>query len=437
MGFFLEKRNYNGRKTKLEKNMKNSKAKPGDFVEISLMKTSYRGILLESPESGTLLLKLDSGYNIGLRKKEINEIKILKKAEEKKEDFELKRDKEKPNIAVVMTGGTISSELDVKTGAVKWLTSPEKLFRFYPEIFKLVNVSRVEVPFMKGSEYMNSKDWKKLSRIVFNLLKDSNIKGIIITHGTDTLHYTAAALSFFLKQLNKPVVLTYSQRSTDRASSDASLNLQAAALAAISDINEVVVVGHATTNDDSCFVLRGTKTRKLHSSKRDAFKPVNVKPIAKIMGNDLIPISSYRNEKGSPKLDNKFEDKVALVKLYPGQNSDILNYYSRKKYKGIVLELFGLGHVPGKEWISKLKELQKKGIVICATAQTIYGRLDPLVYSAGRELMRSGILFLEDMLAETALVKLGYVLGKTKDKEEIQKLMLENMAGEFNDRLEE
>lgn len=432
--------------------MEKTKAKPqaGDLIEVSLIKHSYRGIFLETPEDekGIILLKLGSGYNIGLNKKDIIDIRILKKSEEKEtpeEKGKIKKDNEKPNIAMIMTGGTISSQLDPKTGAVKWLTNPEKLFKFYPEIFEKANISKVEVPFMKGSENLSFREWQKIARAAVKLLNDSNIRGIIITHGTDTLHYTAAALSFFLKNLNKPVVLTYSQRSTDRASSDASLNLACAATAALSDMAEVVIVGHASSDDDYCYALRGTKTRKLHSSRRDAFKPVNTGPIAKITRDTFIPLSDYkRGGKGKVKADTMFEEKVALIKFYPGQDPDILEYYRKKGYKGIVIEMLGLGHVATSEsrksWVSKIKEIQKKGVVVCAAAQTIYGRLDPLVYSTGRELLNSGVIYLEDMLAETAPVKLGWVLGHkewTKSKEEVRKKMLENISGEFSDRLED
>lgn len=421
----------------LASSSKLGQAKPGDMIKLSLVKKEYKGTLLEShDEKGIVLLKLDSGYNIGINKKDILEIKVLKKAIEKKEEPELKKDREKPNIAIVVTGGTISSELDPKTGAVKSLTSPEKLFRFYPGIFRKANLLKVEVPFMKSSENITFHDLQKIARTAARLLNDSNIRGIIITHGTDTLHYTSAALSFFLQNLNKPVVLTYSQRSIDRASSDAALNLECSAIAALSDIAEVIVVGHATIDDDYCYALRGTKTRKLHSSRRDAFKPVNAGPLAKITKESFIPLSNYRTRiKGKVKTDLKFEKKVALVKVYPSQTPEILDYYLRKKYKGIVLELFGLGHVPGKNWIKKLKEIRRKGVVVCAAAQTIYGRLDPLVYSNGRELLKSGLIFLEDMLAETALVKLGWVLGHKDWKNKVKEKMLENIAGEFSDML--
>jgi len=422
--------------------VKNLTATSGDYVEVHLTRKIYEGFLLESPEDekGIVLLKLDSGYNIGFNRKDVLEIKLVKKATEFKEEIDIKRDSSKPNIAMIITGGTIAARLNPRKGGVDWLTSPESLFKFYPELFNKINLVKVEVPFMKASEDMDFKDWQKLARVAEKLLNDSNIKGILITHGTDFLHYTSAALSFFLRDLNKPVVLTYSQRSIDRASSDANLNLQCATLAAISDIAEVMLVGHASSSDDFCYAMPGTKVRKLHSSKRDAFKVVNSKPFAKIFSDKIEILSDYHSRKKTKvKLDINFEEKVALVKIYPGQDPDILDYYIKKKYKGVVLEMGGLGHAPTKrarkQWTKKLKEVQKKGLVVCAAAQTIYGRLDPLVYSNGRELLSTGIIYLEDMLAETALVKLGWVLGHKNWN--VKEKMLENIAGEINGRLKE
>jgi glutamyl-tRNA(Gln) amidotransferase subunit D len=373
-------------------------------------------------------------------------IVVLKKSkEEKTESFELKHDNAKKNIAIVITGGTIAARLNPRKGGVDWLTSPEDLFKFYPELFEKVNVSRVEIPFMKASEDMDFKDWQKIAKVVVKLLNDSNIQGVIITHGTDFLHYTSAALSFFIKNLNKPVVLTYSQRSIDRASSDANLNLQCASLVAISDMAEVSLVGHASSNDDYCYAMPGTKVRKLHTSRRDAFKVINGKPFAKIFPDRIERISEWKlRNKNKAKLDSYFEEKVALLKVYPGQNADILDYYFKQKYKGIILELSGLGHAPTKRarnsWTSKLKEIQNKGIVICGVSQCINGRVDPLVYSNGRETLGTGVIYLEDMLAETAFVKLGWVLGHEewkKNKKLVREKMLENFAGELNPRLEE
>jgi len=420
-----------------------STANFGDLVEVHLTKIIYEGTLLESPEDekGIILLKLGAGYNVGFNKKDVLEIKVLKKfKEDKKELFEIKKSSEKPNIAIIMTGGTIVNRYNSKTGGVSPLTKPEELFKFYPELFEIVNVSKIEVPFMKASEDMDFKDWQKLAKIAENYLNDSNIKGVIVAHGTDTLHYTSAALSFFLGKLNKPVVLTYSQRSSDRASSDAALNLKCSALAAISDIAEVMLVGHGSTNDDFCYAMPGTKVRKLHSSKRGAFKVVNAEPFAKIFPNriEILREHNQRNNK-KVKLDLKFEEKVALIKFYPGQDPDILNYYLKNKYKGIIIEATGLGHVPAltskNSWISTLKEIISKGIFVGITTQCIFGRVDPYVYSNLRELHKTGAIFLEDMLAETAFVKLGWVLGHPEWN--IKEKMLENISGELNERLEE
>jgi len=422
-------------------------AQPGDYVEVHQTHKIYEGILLESPEDekGIVLLKLGNGYNIGLIKKDVQEIKLKKKAKDIEEKFEIKKDNSKPSIAIIITGGTIASKLDSKTGGVKWLTNPENLFKIYPELFEKVNVAKVEVPFMKGSEDMDFKDWQKIAKTAESLLNDSNIQGVLITHGTDTLHYTSAALSFMLRDLNKPVVLTYSQRSIDRASSDANLNLQCAALTCISDIAEVVLVGHSSINDNYCNVLRGTKVRKMHSSKRDAFQPVNTKPIARVFKDKIEILEKHKlRGKGKFKLDTKFEEKVGLLKFYPGQDSSILDYYLKNGYKGLVIEMTGLGHVATNgsrnAWTKKLKEIQEKGLIVCATAQTIFGRLDPLVYSNGRELLETGVIYLEDMLSETAFVKLGWVLGHdewAKNKELVKQKMLENISGELNNRLEE
>ena len=180
--------------------MKNTNAQPGDFVEVHLTKLIYEGTLLESPkdERGVVLLKLDSGYNVGIKSKDILEIKLLKKFDEKKEEkFELQKNKEKPNIAMIVTGGTIAARLNPRKGGVDWLDKPESLFKFYPELFEKVNVVKVEIPFMKASEDMDYKDWQKIAKTAEKLLNDTEIKGIIVTHGTDFFHYTSSALRIF------------------------------------------------------------------------------------------------------------------------------------------------------------------------------------------------------------------------------------------------
>ncbi|MBT4165436.1 Glu-tRNA(Gln) amidotransferase subunit GatD [archaeon] len=416
------------------------KPEPGDKVEITLENGKEIGVLLESHDRGVLLLKLGSGYNLGFKKEDVSEIVVLEKGGVVKVDEEFKISGKKPVIDFILTGGTISSKLDASTGGVKDLTDANELFKLYPEIFELCDV-RIKTPFMKASENMDSKDWARIAKLVGKSLNDSSVKGVIVSHGTDFLHYTSSALSFMLGKLNKPVVLTYSQRSSDRGSSDSRLNLICSAHVALSDVAEVSLVGHASSDDDYCYVLRGTKVRKMHTSRRDTFRPVNCKPLAKVWGDGKMEVVSEYNKRGKGKIevDSLFDDRVALMKFYPGQSPKILDYY-RKNYRGIVVEMSGLGHVitEGKNnWLPKLKEVIGKGLFVYAVPQTLYGRLDPYVYSAGRKLQDVGVVFLNDILPETGLVKLGWVLGHKMWRGSVatKRKMLENVSGEFNDRL--
>jgi len=415
----------------------------GDKVKISTVKEDIEGTLLESSDSSLVLIKLKSGYNIGIKKEEITNIELIQAKKEKKQETKIKQNSKLPNVDIIMTGGTISSRLDPETGAVKWLTSPEELLKFYPALLSVCNIRKIKVPFMKASENMDAGDWKEIARNCEESLNDKEVSGVIVTHGTDFLHYTSAALSFFLRDLNKPVVLTYAQRSSDRASSDAALNLKCAAIAACSDIAEVMIVGHGTSNDDFCLALRGSKVRKLHSSRRDAFKPVNYKPIAKIYGDGKIETITQFNRRDNNKkvkLDLSFNDRIALIKFYPGMEPEMFEFLSGR-YEGIILELSGLGHLAIDEarrnLLPAIKKAIDNGMIVCASGQTIFGRIDPLVYSPGRKLMKTGIIFLEDMLSETAYVKLGFVLGHSQWKNKIKEKMLENFSGEINNRLEE
>ena len=419
------------------------KPEPGDKVEVVVNREKQKGTYLESHDKGVLLLKLDSGYNIGLKKEDISEVKVLERKEKEKEKEEIKLSGKKPIIDFYLTGGTISSKLDSETGGVKWLIDPRELFSVYPEIFEIADI-RVKSPFMKASENMDSKDWIRLSKLIGKSLNDPQVKGVIISHGTDFLHYTASALSFMLGKLNKPVVLTYSQRSSDRGSSDSRLNLICSSWVALSDIAEVTLVGHANLNDDYCYALQGNKCRKMHTSRRDTFRPINCKPIAKIWKDgkiENIRKDFNKRNKNKVEVDAVFDKKIALVKFYPDQDPKILDYY-RKNFKAIVIEASGLGHVisQGKNnWIPKLKKVMDKGLLVYVAPQTIYGRLDPYVYSPGRKLEDIGVVFLNDILPETALVKLGWILGHKNWRGSVATKikMLENINKEFNERLGE
>ncbi|MAG39403.1 Glu-tRNA(Gln) amidotransferase GatDE subunit D [Candidatus Pacearchaeota archaeon] len=424
--------------------MKTLNLKPGDYVSVKSKEKTWQGNVLESHDPEIVLLKLDSGYNIGIRENSILSAEVKKESEDvTKESLKLPRNKELPNVAMIITGGTISSRLDPKSGAVKW-TSVEDLFKIAPELSKICNITQIKKPFMKGTEDMSFKDWKKIADTATKLLNDPKIDGLIITHGTDILHYTAAAISFFLKNLNKPVAVTYSQRSIDRGSTDAHLNLICAAKYATSEVAEVAIIGHKDLNDKVCVALPATKTKKSHTSRRDTFQVINDTPIAEISKENLKILKEFKVKDVNKKveLDAKSFEKVALVKFIPGMSPAVLEFYAKSGYKGIVIEATGLGHVAtnasDNNWLPTIKKLIKKGVTICVAPQTANGRLNLNVYSNGRKLKDTGVIVLGDMLPETALVKLSWALGHpswARDKEKIRDKMLENVAGEFNEKL--
>ncbi len=424
--------------------------RPGDGVLIKKAGRAYEGILMPRPESGDpncLVLKLDSGYNIGIKFEKGVEIKRLaiKKAAVGKvatELLRLKFDPKKPPISLVATGGTIASRVDYRTGAVHAMREPREFLFNCPELRAIVNLRTIVSPFTKMSEDMDHADWQVLARVVAKELNSDSV-GVIVTHGTDTLHFTAAALSFMLRDLTKPVVLVGAQRSSDRGSSDAGMNLICAAHAAIGKIAEVGTCMHGSTSDDYCLFIRGTHVRKMDSQRRDAFRPINELPLAKIWpdGRTEILNSNFRQRcEGKVEADTKFEPKVALLKVYPGADPELIELLISKGYRGFVIEGTGLGHVPTqarKSWIPTIKGAIKAGIPVVIVLQTLYGRINTYVYTNLRILyQQAGAISGQNMLPEVAYVKLGWVLGHTSDMDEIRRLMATNIAGEITDRTE-
>ena len=394
--------------------MKTKTFQPGDLISLKTKSKEWQGHALESHDPEIILLKLKSGYNIGIRESEILSATVIKKHSPlSKNTKEEAKNSSLPTVAIIITGGTISSRLDSKSGAVI-STDKKEILNIAPELKKICN-PEIIVPFTKWSENMSHKDWKILAETCESLLNDKAISGIIITHGTDFLHYTSAALSYFIQNLNKPIALTYSQRSIDRASTDAHLNLICAAKYATSDIAEIALIGHENTNDIYCLAMPGKSVRKMHTSKRDAFQIINDTPIARISKNSFEILKTFNARSAStPKIDTTFQEKVASIKITPGQNPSIIDFYKQQGYKGLVLEVTGIGQVPGKSakynWLPKIKKAISQGMLIVATPQTIGGTLNPNVYSAGRDLQKTGIIFLNET-TETALIKLGWVLG--------------------------
>jgi glutamyl-tRNA(Gln) amidotransferase subunit D len=413
-----------------------SGAELGDVIEIVKGNEVYTGILMphhDFSDPSIITLKLANGYNIGVRADADSTIKVVSKKEAKDHAKRtLPSAPSKKDVAVISTGGTIASYVDYRTGAVHPAISAEELVFSVPELMDLCNV-RAKVLYSILSENMKVAHWQGLARAVADEL-NSGAVGVIIPHGTDTLGFTSAALSFMLRNLTGPVVCVGAQRSSDRPSSDAIMNLLAATrLCVEGDLGEVVVLMHGETSDSYCLAHRGTKVRKMHSSRRDAFKSMNATPIAKLQGPEITFMSPHtRRSPGPVKLHDKIDGNASMLHFYPGFEAEHFDMIA-SKVKGIVIAGTGLGHV-SEEIVGSIRRAVKDGVHVFITTQCLHGAVNLNVYSTGRDMLTAGAVPVGDMLPETAYVKLMWAMGQTKDAAEVRRIMITNVAGELSDR---
>jgi glutamyl-tRNA(Gln) amidotransferase subunit D len=411
-----------------------NKVDVGDLVKIT-SELTYSGILMPRYESGDeshIVLKLKSGYNIGIEFEKIEKIEKVGEGQSSVESSKtIEKDEKLPKILLLSTGGTIASKVDYRTGAVTPALSATELYEAVPEIAKIANVD-AEVLFSEYSENLQPEHWLEIAKKV-DSVADSEYTGIIIAHGTDTMHYSSAFLSFALSGFKKPIVLVGSQRSSDRPSSDAALNLIAATkFLRRYNTKGVFVVMHHNESDKAIACHLGTRVRKNHTSKRSAFETIGSPPAYIIFENEIID-NSYKNEKKFSKDYNpriNLDTKAALVKYHPGFDPEIIESLIKLQYRAIIFEGTGLGHV-GKTMYDSIKKAKEKGIFLGMTSQCIDGRVNMTVYESGRDLLDMGIVPLETMIPEVALVKAMWVLGNSDSDDEIKKMMLEDYASEF------
>ena len=433
----LENSGYKGQALNL---LKEANCDIGDIIKITSKSKIYQGILIPRSELGehtAIIIKMKSGYNIGIQA--TPEVKIEKIGKGTKPTFASpplpKQNPKLPHVVIMSTGGTIASRVDYRTGAVRSAISASDLYGVVPELSDVAQVD-TEIVFSLYSENITQQHWTELAQAVAKRI-EQGVDGVVIAHGTDTMAYTSAALSFALQNLPIPIILVGAQRSSDRPSSDAATNLIGAVKAAgEAPFAEVGLAMHETVSDAAIVVHRGTKVRKCHTSRRDTFKSINGFPIAKVKDLQVtMETEKYQRRDLNKKLNLKpnFSEKVALVKFYPGLDPAIIDYYVEKGMKGILLEGSGLGHV-SKFCFEAIKKAVAKGVVVALASQCIWGRVNMNVYDTGRDLLSFGVVPLDDMFPETALVKLMWVLGQTSNPKEAIALLKTNIAGEYSPR---
>ncbi len=409
-------------------------------ADIKTTRGNFKGTVLprsENDDDKHIVIKIITGYNVGIDTDTVIEMNETgyKKANYKIPEKEFPYTKNLPNVKLFGTGGTIASRLDYRTGAVIPAFSPGELYGAVPELADICNLT-TEKLFAVFSENMGPEQYKALA-IAIGKEIENGVDGIVIGHGTDTLHHTAAALTFMVQNSPVPIILVGSQRSSDRPSSDAALNLMHATTAAgHGDIAEVLVCMFGPTSDEYGFLHRGTRVRKMHSSYRSTFRTIGDVPAATITRKGVTPIKqiyNHRRKDNKVKIYPYFDEKVAMIYYYPNMQPDMVDSLIDNGYKGIIIVGTGLGHV-NKLLYPALRRAQQKGVAVYMTVQTLWGYVHMFVYDTGRDLMAMGVVPAANMLPEVAWVKLSWALGQTSDLEEVKKIMLTPINDETTPR---
>ncbi len=431
---------FMGYKGKAQEILKKYNVRVWSEAKIDTTRGTFQGIVLprsENDDAYHIVLKLITGYNVGIAIETIQNMveNGYKKANYKIPEREFPVSKDKKNIKLFGTGGTIASRLDYRTGAVIPAFSPGELYGAVPELADICNLSTDKL-FAVFSENMGPAQYKVLAKAIGDEIK-RGIDGIVIGHGTDTMHHTAAALSFMVQNPPVPIVLVGSQRSSDRPSSDAAINLiHATKTAADSDIAEVMVCMFGSTSDEYGLLHRGTRVRKMHSSYRSAFRTIGDIPMAKVNRDEIVPLRhdyKHRRKDRDVLVTPVFEERVSLIYYYPNMNPDIIESIIDMEYKGIVISGTGLGHI-NKPLYPAIKRAAEKGVAVYMTVQTLWGYVNMFVYDTGRDLMSIGIIPAENMLPEVAYIKLGWALGQTSDLEKVKEIMLTPICDDITER---
>lgn len=401
---------------------------------------TFTGTILprsENDDDQHIVMKIVTGYNVGVDVATVTGMEETgyKKANYKIPEKQFPVTPGLPRVKLLGTGGTIASRLDYRTGAVIPAFTPGELYGAVPELADICNLD-TEKLFAVFSENMGPTQYKALA-IAIGKEIEKGVDGIVIGHGTDTLSHTGAALSFMVQNSPVPIILVGSQRSSDRPSSDAALNLMHAMTASgHGDIAEVLVCMFGPTSDEYGLLHRGTRVRKMHSSYRSTFRTIGDTPVASVTRKGITHIKEEYNHRRKDRnviIKPYFEERVTMLYYYPGMSPDVLDAMVDLGYKGIIIIGTGLGHV-NKELYPAIERAHKKGVHMYMTVQTIWGYVHMFVYDTGRDMMAKGIIPAGNMLPETAFIKLSWVLGQTDDPAEVKRMMLTPINYEITER---
>jgi glutamyl-tRNA(Gln) amidotransferase subunit D len=400
----------------------------------------FEGVILPRSESFDdlhLVLKLRNGYNVGIHVDRVTSIEELgyREAVYKIPEKAFPVRPKLPAVTLLGTGGTIASRLDYRTGAVIPAFTPGELYGAVPELADICNLTTRKL-FGVFSENMAWPEYVTLAENVGREI-EGGADGVVIGHGTDTMGHTAAVLSFMVQSSPVPIVLVGSQRSSDRPSSDAALNLiHAVRSAAYGDIAEVVICMFGPTSDSYGLLHRGTRCRKMHSSYRSTFRTVGDIPLCTVSRDSFEILTTdylHRDRSRQVRIDTAHDDRVTILYYYPGMHPDLVDALVEKGYRGIVIAGTGLGHVNAPLYPA-LERAIAAGVHIVMTVQTLWGFAQMYVYDTGRDLLDIGIVPLDNMLPETALMKLGWVLGHTNYRDQVMEMMRTPVNREITER---